>query len=210
MTYKYEILPDNGHGANTGKCRSVPSMIDTNATFEECKKKCSERSDCGFISFPMGASTGHCVGYYTKFGCTPDRAYDNKLSFYRKVPMRICCKALTASCVACASGMSKEKFCSENPGMYDCPRGPAPGPAPGPTRAQAPGPAPGPAPAPAPSALLSTPISQIKSDEKNSKLKSEDVALDKAENNDSDGDDQIIYIVSGVALATFATLFVVS
>lgn len=34
---------------------------------------------------------------------------------------RICCQALTASCMACAKGISIREFCSKNPGYMGCP-----------------------------------------------------------------------------------------
>jgi hypothetical protein len=46
-----------------------------------------------------------------------------------KPPQKICCKAMTASCMSCAAGVSIEKFCSNNPKTVGCAK-PAPKPAP--------------------------------------------------------------------------------
>ena len=36
------------------------------------------------------------------------------------VPPRICCKAMTAVCLACANGQSVKQFCAERPAMFGC------------------------------------------------------------------------------------------
>lgn len=48
MTYDYQLFPDTGRGPNTGECGSIPRIIDQGASFNDCKKMCSERSDCGY------------------------------------------------------------------------------------------------------------------------------------------------------------------
>ncbi len=35
-----------------------------------------------------------------------------------EAPPKICCKALTASCMACSKGVTVEEFCKTNPGKY--------------------------------------------------------------------------------------------
>ena len=78
MAYDYQLFPDTGRGANTGECGSIPRIINQGASFNDCKRMCSERSDCGYISFPVGRSGnegGHCMGYSNKHTCRPDRAY---------------------------------------------------------------------------------------------------------------------------------------
>jgi hypothetical protein len=37
-----------------------------------------------------------------------------------KAEARLCCKALTASCLACSKGMSVQEYCKKNPGKYGC------------------------------------------------------------------------------------------
>jgi len=34
---------------------------------------------------------------------------------------RVCCKAMTASCLACSKGMTIDEFCQNNPNRYGCP-----------------------------------------------------------------------------------------
>ena len=78
MAYDYQLFPDTGRGANTGECGSIPRIINQGASFNDCKRMCSERSDCGYISFPVGRSGnegGQCMGYSNKHTCRPDRAY---------------------------------------------------------------------------------------------------------------------------------------
>jgi len=33
---------------------------------------------------------------------------------------RMCCKAMTSSCLACSKGVSEKEFCKTNPGKYGC------------------------------------------------------------------------------------------
>merc|ERR1719336_908639 len=35
---------------------------------------------------------------------------------------KMCCKAMTADCMSCAKGQTKEEYCKENPRMQGCPR----------------------------------------------------------------------------------------
>ena len=87
----YKLFPDTGRGANTGECGSIPRMIDQGTSFNDCKRMCSEKSDCGYMSFTVGKSgneRGHCMGYSKNYTCTPDRAYYNNMSSYKKVPLK--------------------------------------------------------------------------------------------------------------------------
>merc|ERR1711871_957273 len=35
---------------------------------------------------------------------------------------RMCCRAMSAACLACSQGMSVKEFCKKSPGKYGCPK----------------------------------------------------------------------------------------
>ena len=39
---------------------------------------------------------------------------------------RVCCMAMTATCLSCAAGVTKEEYCASNPKVAGCPKKPAP------------------------------------------------------------------------------------
>ena len=88
MTYDYQLFPDTGKGANTGECGSIPRIITAHTSFNDCTMRCSAMSDCGYMSFTVGQTgndRGFCLGYSKRHTCTPDRAYYNNMSSYRKI-----------------------------------------------------------------------------------------------------------------------------
>jgi hypothetical protein len=114
------------HSESDGQCIEAPGrnrFYSNVRSIAECQRICDGVQNCNGVT--VATNVNRCWIYHSATKLTGLRgSLQNRSDRISNVKLdcgKQCCKAMTAECLSCESGVSVDEYCHKNPGTVGCP-----------------------------------------------------------------------------------------